>query len=107
VVADTNVWWDSLAQERVESDSTRCIVLHLINLPAGYPANQDPPTEKVNIPVTLKLGQDRTVKAFALSPTNGDPGFSRELTVVKNGVNYEVIVPRLQVWTAVVFKVSP
>lgn len=106
VSAPENIWWKTFAQERIEPDGTRCIALHLINLPDGYPSKKKATKERKNIPVTLRLGKSKPVDAFALSSREGYPGFVRKLSVEQKGGDYQVVVPNVKVWTVVVFRIS-
>jgi len=110
VDADKNIWFDGLAQKRTEDDGTQCIMLHLINLPENYPNNSISVAEKHNIPVKLKLSKLKlnkksAVDAFVLAPRAQYPGFVKKLSVDNKNGYCKVIIPKLQTWAVVVFRI--
>jgi hypothetical protein len=106
VKAPSRLWWDDLVQQRIEKDGTRYLMVHMINLPENYPANQQPAEPAKDVTVTFKNSSNKQVDAFVLTPDGTDvySEFAKPIAIEKTQDGVTVKVPDIKLWSVVVFK---
>ncbi|RPI25055.1 MAG: hypothetical protein EHM61_15385, partial [Acidobacteria bacterium] len=108
VIADAPLLWRNWAKQRVVDQSSRQVVVHLVD-----PQVDDridvvddllpPPVANIAVRVRIPDGQGVT-KAILLDPWQGDQPTSLEIT--RDSGIAQVTVPKVEVWSIVVFELS-
>ncbi|MHB9131640.1 MAG: glycoside hydrolase family 66 protein [Armatimonadota bacterium] len=107
VTSANPVWWKELACERQAPNGKRQVILHLINPPVQERIYTDPtnkaPAPQTNIRVTLKTAPGEKIsRAWLLS---AEPVTRQEaLSLTAGDGQVSVTVPRLDLWSMVVFE---
>lgn len=100
------LWWREWVRSRIADGSTRHLIVHLINPPAGEEIDADgsllpPPATDVGVTVRVPRGQTLR-QAIVLDPLRDDRAHPLRTNADQSSVH--VTVPRVDRWTVVVFE---